>query len=416
MSPGAQPCPGMGAAFPGPFAQSMLRLLLPTDRREEFEGDLIEEAEAIVLPRHGRRTALLWFWGQVAASAAPMLVRRLEKEVRMYPQRWIVPAALLGLWGLWGLVELGNTPSGGFDWGSSQVMAVQPEGPADRAGLREGDRIITVDGVPASDFRALRRQPRAEIGQTRVLVVERADAATGAATTESIRITYSGLPTHDRTVGFVAGLIGFAFLLSGLAVFQKTQSTPALLFALVGFGFSAMLLPAPYIGSYGLRTAVTSVLFLAFLVGFACLLHLLLIFPKPKKVMDKKAVRWLLYLPVGLFTLVAIATLFFDLRAGALRSPAAVLIGVILVAYVLLSLGALVHSFLTSGPGERAAAGLNLMMAGVVVGLLPLIGMVVAGMFVRIDLLPGGDWAFLPLVLVPISFAAGLVKAEAAHG
>jgi hypothetical protein len=161
---------------------------------------------------------------------------------------------------------------------------------------------------------------------------------------------------------------------------------------------------------------VTSVLFLAFLVGFACLLHLLLIFPKPKKVMDKKAVRWLLYLPVGLFTLVAIATLFFDLRAGALRSPAAVLIGVILVAYVLLSLGALVHSFLTSGPGERAAAGLNLMMAGVVVGLLPLIGMVVAGMFVRIDLLPGGDWAFLPLVLVPISFAAGLVKAEAAHG
>ncbi len=401
----------MGAAFPGPFAESALRLFLPADRREEFEGDLIEETEAIVLPRCGRRTALLWFWWQIATSVPPMLVRHLDKEVRMYPQRWIVPATLLGLWGLWGLVDLGKTPSGGFDWGNSEVIAVEPGGPADLGGLRTGDRILTMGGIPVRDLTALRRQPRTEIGETTVLVVERTDAATGATTTENIGITYSALPARDRTVSIVAGLIGFVFLLSGLIVFLKTQSTPALLFAAVGFGFAAILLPSPYIGPYGLRIFTMTLFFLAFLTGFACLLHFLLVFPKRKRVMEKKLVPWLIYSPVAVFVAVGIINfVVVDLQVGTLRAPAAVLLGLILIGYVLLSLGALVHSFVTAGPGERAAEGLNLMLAGVVVGLLPMTVMMVAGMFVRTDLLPGGDWIFLPLILIPISFAAALLK------
>lgn len=401
----------MGAVFPGPVAQSALRLFLPADRREEFEGDLIEEAEVIILPRHGRRAAFWWFWWQIAASAPSMLACRLDKEVRMYPRRWIVPAALLGLWGLWGLVDIGRTPSGGFDWGNSTVIAVEPGGPADQAGLRKGDRILTMGGVPVSDLAALRRQPRTEIGETTVLVVERTDAATGATATENVRITYSGVPLRGRTVKIVAGLIGFVFLLSGLTVFLMTQSTPALLFALVGFGFSAMLVPSPYVGPYGLRIATMSILFLAFLTGFACLLHFLLVFPKRKRVMEGRLVAWMIYLPVAVFTLVGIINfLVMDLRVGTLRAPAAVLLGLILIGYVLLSLGALVHSFVTAGPGERAAEGLNLMLAGVIVGLLPMTAMMVAGMFVRTDLLPGGDWIFLPLILIPISFAAALLK------
>lgn len=412
MSAGAEDCAGLGAAFPGPFAQSALRLFLPADRREEFEGDLIEEAEAIVLPRYGRRTALLWFWWQLAASAPPILVRRLDKEVRMYPQRWIVPAALLGLWGLWGFVDDAKTPNGGFDWDrNSTVLAVAPGGPADRAGLQEGDRILAMDGIPVSDLAALRRQPRTEIGVTRVLVVERTDAATGAKTSENIGITYSGLPLRDRTVNIVAGLIGFAFLLSGLTVFLKTQSTPALLFALVGFGFSAILLPSPYIGPYALRIATMSVFFLAFLTGFACLLHFLLVFPRRKKMMEKRFIRWMIYMPIPVFVLMGIVNfLVMDLRVGSLRAPAAVFLGLILISYVILSLAALVHSFVTAGPGERAADGLNFMLTGVVVGLLPMTAMIVAGMFVRTDLLPGGDWIFLPLILIPISFAAALLK------
>jgi len=85
----------IAATFPGPLAGLLLRLLVPADRREEFTGDLIEEAESLVLPRHGRRASLSWFWWQVVASAPSVLARRWEKEVSMNPQRWIVAAVIL---------------------------------------------------------------------------------------------------------------------------------------------------------------------------------------------------------------------------------------------------------------------------------------------------------------------------------
>jgi len=86
---------GLGADFPGEGAQFLLRLLLPAGRREEFVGDLIEEAETVVVPRRGRGAARRWFWWQAATSASPMHVRRCAREVGMNRQRWLVVAAIL---------------------------------------------------------------------------------------------------------------------------------------------------------------------------------------------------------------------------------------------------------------------------------------------------------------------------------
>lgn len=400
----------MGVDFPGPVSRLLLRLVLPADRREEFEGDLIEEAETIVLPRDGLWAARGWLWSQIVVSAPPMLARRLEKEVRMYPQRWLVPAALLLIWGFWGLVDLGNNSNGGFAWErSSVVLSVDPDGPAAQAGLQEGDRILTMDGIPVEDLRALRSRPRTEIGETRVLVVERTDETSGVTTTENIEITYARMPAGDRTMDIVAGLLGLVFLLSGLVVFLKVQNTPSLLFAIVGFGFAGMLLPTPYIGSYGPRILVANVFFLAFLTAFASLLHLLLIFPTPKPVMERKD-RWkLIYLPVVLYALLGMVNLLIDIP-GVLSAPGAFALGAILIGYAVLSLAALVHSFLTAAPRERIEWGLNLLLGGVIVGLVPITAMMVAGLFVRTDLLPGLDFLFLTLILIPISFGVALLR------
>jgi hypothetical protein len=329
----------------------------------------------------------------------------------MYPQRWIVPAALLVIWGLWGLVELGNSPNGGFDWGNSVVIGVDPDGPADQAGLREGDRILSRDGIPEGDRETLRRQPRTEIGGTRVLVVERTDETTGVTTTENIEVTYSKLPTSEWMFDIVAGVIGLFFLLSGLLVFLKTQSTPALLFAIVGFGFAGIMLPSPYISSPSLQAFLSTVLFVAFLTAFASLLHLLLIFPKRKKVMEKKNAGKLIYLPVVAYTLLWIIRFIPGFPVAELRILPVVLLGLTFVGYLALSICALIHSFVTAAPRERAEGGLNFMFAGVVIGLLPLTLMMLAGLFGRNDLLPpGSDFIFLTLLLIPITFAIALLK------
>jgi len=410
VNPAAEGMRGIGAGFPGPVARLLLRLFLPADRREEFEGDLIEEAETIVLPRNGRRVALGWFWWQIAASVPSMLARRLNKEVGMYPQRWIVPAALLVMWGLWGLMELGNSPNGGFNWETSDVTVVEPGGPADQAGLREGDRILSLDGIPPEDLETLRRQPRTEIGGMQLLVVERTDEATGVTTTENIEITYARLPAGERTFDIVGGVIGLVFLLSGMLVFLKAPSTPSLLFAIVGFGFAGILLPSPYIGSPGLQAFMSNVLFVAFLTAFASFLHLLLVFPKRKRVMEKKNAGRLVYLPVAAFALLGIIRIIPGFPADRILIPATIFLGLIFVGYLVLSMVALIHSFVTAAPQERAEKGLNFMLAGVLIGLLPLTLRMVAGLFdVRNDF-PGSDFLFLTLLLIPISFALALLK------
>jgi hypothetical protein len=86
---------GLGAEFPGKGSLFLLRMLLPAGRRDEFVGDLIEEAETDLLPRRGRAAALGWFWWQAATSASPMHARRCAREVGMNRQRWLVAGAIL---------------------------------------------------------------------------------------------------------------------------------------------------------------------------------------------------------------------------------------------------------------------------------------------------------------------------------
>jgi hypothetical protein len=90
----------LGDRFPSLVAETLLKAVLPPDRRDEVVGDLIEETETVVLPRDGRRRALRWFWWQIVASAPRMLALRCTREVRMNRHRLLVAAVILVLGGL----------------------------------------------------------------------------------------------------------------------------------------------------------------------------------------------------------------------------------------------------------------------------------------------------------------------------
>jgi len=229
-------------------------------------------------------------------------------------------------------------------------------------------------------------------------------------TTENIEVTYSRVPTRERTFEIVGGVLGLVFLLCGMLVFLKAPSTPTLLFAIVGFGFAGILLPSPYIGSPVLQAFLSNVLFVAFLTAFASLLHLLLVFPTRKRVMEKENAGRLIYLPVAAFTLLGVIRFIPQFQFDGARIAATIFLGLIFVGYLALSIVALIHSFVTAAPRERAEKGLNFMLAGVLIGLLPLTSGMVAGMFdVQIDF-PGSDFLFLTLLLIPISFAMALLR------
>ncbi|MFH0916881.1 MAG: PDZ domain-containing protein [bacterium] len=321
----------------------------------------------------------------------------------------LVLAALLVAWGLFGLLDLRNIPWGGFDHFHSVVVEVNEGGPADRAGLRVGDRLLSLGGISLGD-RDWPRRPQPEIGDTRLLVVERTDESSGVTTTENIEVTYSQEPTTASALSSVNWVIGLAFLLCGMLVYLKAPGTPSLLFSIAGLCFGGFLLPRPLIGSFDLRVLAGSIFFVALCIGCACFLHLLLIFPKRKRVMEKKKAGQLIYLPLAALALVGIIHSVWGPLGGAVRTIGAVLVAIVLLGYLVLSMVALIHSYVKAAPHERAEEGLNTLLAGVLLGLLPITSMAVSGIFFSIGPLPGSRFYFLPLVLIPISFAWALLK------
>jgi hypothetical protein len=84
------------------------------------------------------------------------------------------------------------------------------------------------------------------------------------------------------------------------------------------------------LGVLGLTTSLKDLKnSVAFLTAFASLLHLLLIFPKRKRVMEKKNAGKLIYLPVAAFALLGIIIFTPKLPVDRLRTPAAIFLGLI---------------------------------------------------------------------------------------
>jgi hypothetical protein len=320
--------------------------------------------------------------------------------------------ALVG-WGLFGAADLPNLPDGGLRYDASGVVGrVEEGGGADRAGVRVGDRILSIDGVPLSETEVLSRQPRAAIGETRLFVAERTDDASGVTTREQLAITYgSDLAAHP--IGLIGGaLLGLVFLLCGVTAYLRAPSTQALLFGIVGICLAAVLLPGPYLAAPGPRSFVSALALLAAFAVFACLLHLALIFPEPRSVLRRRGVVTALYLPALLIG----AASAMQIARGAQPGPVLNLLGTLgLIAYMLLTIVALIHRYATTNRESRAAYGLGLLAWGIVIGFGPLTVSAGVGLLAPSVSLPGSDYYFLSLVLIPLAFTVALLR-RSAHG
>jgi TonB family protein len=71
----------LGSIPGGGLLSGLLRLLLAEERREEFVGDLVEQAHAELSDRPPAEIAL-WLWGQALHSAPTLLVARVRRFAR----------------------------------------------------------------------------------------------------------------------------------------------------------------------------------------------------------------------------------------------------------------------------------------------------------------------------------------------
>lgn len=327
--------------------------------------------------------------------------------------RLLKPLFVVGMlfagWGIAGLMDQANVPYDGLHSAPDHTInAVREGSPAAAAGLAVGDRLVRINGIPVQDTPALIRMPRAAIGETRTLIVE--DGASGA--THDVSITYAQQPPRQRALGWAGFLAGLCFVSVGLLAYSRAPGQASLLLALSGLCLGLTFLRAPYIASPVRRAVVQAISLIVIVMGFATLLHALAAFPKRKRILDRPAMTLLLYAPaVVMATLFTWLVVFEPAGTASLNTFVNAMVGLLIAGYFGLTVVAVLHSYVRASSRDRERWGLNLLLAGVLVGVGPVTIAALVGIVAPRAMLPGSDFYSLTLVLVPATLALAVMRA-----
>ena len=326
-------------------------------------------------------------------------------RTRLQPLFWLIAAVSVGIGSL-GLMDARNIPySGFFANRNATVVRVFEGGPADDAGLREGDVIRTTGGIPVEAAKQLARRPRAKIGETRVFDIERAGEPM------TVELVFERQPARNRLTFALAYVVGLCFVLFTLIAYQKAPRSSTLLLALFGLCFGIAFLPGPYSPSFALRTLGNALATTAVILGFAFLVHFLLTFPRRLAPIDRPWAQRLIYGPAAAVALFFLFQILFQPDAtSTLRQVSGVIVGLFIAGYFGWALVNMLRSFRAASAGERSRDGLTLMLCGTLAGLLPITISSLVTLVAPDFLLPGAQYYSLTLGLIPIAFALATLR------
>ncbi len=329
-------------------------------------------------------------------------------ELSRYKTPLLVVAVVLLVWGVLGALDIRNqTYTGYVTDGNNTITRVTDGSPADVAGLETGDYIRSIGGIAVEDVGAAIQRSRPEINEVRTIEVERDGRAM------SFDLAYAALPTNNALVRYGAVLVGFLFLVCGVWPFITVPTKRTMLLSALGVAFSAGLMAGPYFTSATVRTTVGVVILLMIIVGFAVLTHFLLVFPKTKRILERRKTTWLVYSPAAV---VGCLSVWFLVAQPAATSGVNVffraLFGLFVVAYFGTSLIALIHSYVKADARSRVVSGLNLLLVGTVVGLGPSLVISLVGLVAPQVVVPGARFLPLCIGVLPVALALAAVRGE----
>ena len=336
-----------------------------------------------------------------------------KTDYARYKTLFSLLAAAVFIWGVLGTLDIRNIPFTGYLTSPDRVVTIVRENsPAAAAGVRVGDTVTKIDGIAVADFGALIGQPRPAINSSGSVTVKR------GATEETLTLRYGPQPMVDLIANFgAATLTGLAFLILGLLVYLKNPTRLSSMFCSLSLLFAVVLFNSPYFASSVLRRLVFGATFFLVAMLFAVVLDYCLSFPATKKIIARNAwLRPAIYVVVGAFG-VSLATIFITtpVMTDARSMLLSLGFGIVFGGYILLSVIAVVHSYIKASTRERSATGLNLMLLGMLIGFGPLlISILVHTLRPHMSELPGERFYGISLLAIPIGLAMALIKIKPA--
>jgi len=326
-----------------------------------------------------------------------------------YKMLFSLLAAIVFIWGVVGTLDIKNIPYSGYVLSPDRVVTIVREGsPAALAGVKVGDTVTRVNDIAIADFGSLAAQQRPSIGSDGSITVKRGE------TEPTLTFKYGSQPTVDLIANFGAvTLTGLAFLILGLMVYLKKPTRLSTMFCIVSLLFALALFNNPYFASSVQRRLIGGALTFLVAILFAVVLDYCLNFPSTKKIIAGHSwLRHAIYVVVGAFGLMIATIIITTPTITPVRSMlVSVAFSLVFGGYILLSVIAVVHSYLKATTEERSATGLNLMLLGMVIGFGPLLlSILVHTISPHMGDLPGERFYGITLLAIPIGLAMALMK------
>jgi len=286
-----------------------------------------------------------------------------------------------------------------------KVLRVDRDSPGAAAGLRVGDVIKSVNGVPATSGEELQALPAAGAWP---MEVERNGE------TALLTIAPTGLPASELRLARTRSLLGLVFLGFPVWAWFKSPDSPALLLAVFGLSFGFLLMGAPTFESPAVRSVLDGVAILAVYTGITALVHFLLAFPSRRRFLDRRWATVVLYSPALIVVLVSVGTLNLPIEIVS-RNVLGILSILFGALYFLSAIVLLIWRYAAASREDRARHGLGIMLLGTLAASVPLLLYPVVT-----SLWPGSTRYYqiiastysppLTLALIPIAFSVAAVR------
>lgn len=329
----------------------------------------------------------------------------MTNQTHKYGSILVIAGILFIIWGIFGLMDAKNYTYAGYNTNDNwEVIRIEEGSPAEACGLLLGDVIKSTGGIAVTDTKARNKRPRATIGETRDIIVDRNNEEV------ALQLTYTQMIDKDKTNNMVGFVIGLLFIILGIYTNNKHKSSLSFAFAVFSICFGFLFMNGPYIASVVLGSIVGIISTAVFLFSFTALAIYMLRYPPESSFLTGKNSK-LLYVPMLiLLAIIVILEIVQPDGSGTLNMVMRLLFGVFIIGYFLIALITLIRKYSRSNSEERNKNGLNLMLVGVIIGIVPILIYFTIGTLSPGTELPGNDYVFYTFAAMPICFTMALNK------
>ncbi|MEO5619010.1 MAG: SpoIIE family protein phosphatase, partial [Candidatus Eisenbacteria bacterium] len=316
----------------------------------------------------------------------------------------LLPVTVALIWTALGLPDRAYT---GFVLRGDHVEEVMPGSPAERAGIRVGDRVVPSAAGPSARGTSGGMLSGIRPGRSVTLHAERGGIPF------VVRLVPGHLPRPEFRLLALLLMVAFGFVMLASVVWSERRDALTGRFYLLSLAFAILVSPHPQwpwarwaLGYEAAYAGIT--LFLP-----ALFIHFFVLFPESDRPSGP--------LGAGVSAGYALATLLFALTLASLLMPTSLLpmvepvmrsldmaAALWFAAGVLVAAGLFVRSFRAAGSGD-ARRRLRVALAGTLLGVAPLVAVILSRSLSPGTPVPGERVAVVLTLLVPASFAWAIV-------